>query len=520
MTNDNGLLKGTVILGFSGIIVKILSAAYRIPLTRMIGASGMGQYTAAFNIFMPFFSLATAGITPTISRLCAAADAGRKEDIIRIKHRAGVCFGITSAVRLVRGLIVSFLYSEYIDSPMIFAGVILLCPNLIFATYEAVYKGISQGTLNMTVSAKASILESASKTVIGICSVYFAGMMVENNRGDAQLVCAFATVSICGLICHLYMRSDFRKKYKSREKSSLNVTAKTLLSMAVPISVSALVVSLSNFCDTVVCLSIVKNIPDSVLMAAYPYISFTAVSEKAIWLFGVYQGLCLSVVNLIPSLSAAIGSSGLPVITKSVRRHDTKATSHRIDRLVKLTSAIVVPVSLFVTFFSGEVLITLYGGSGAQITLASHFLKIMAPAAVFSAFSFPLNSIMHAEGKSNTILKILLVSCGVKVALSIGLCSIGNINIMGCMISQIVFHIMVFVLSLEAIKSVYPVKNVFSHLIYPSMLSYVVLTFIRTLSELVLYNIPIEFKTVFCGGVFVLIYICVLIFTGFFVDNK
>jgi len=72
MTKDNSFIRNTAILGVSGIVVKILSAAYRIPLTRMLGARGMGQYTAAFNIFMPFFSLATAGITPTVSRLCAA----------------------------------------------------------------------------------------------------------------------------------------------------------------------------------------------------------------------------------------------------------------------------------------------------------------------------------------------------------------------------------------------------------------------------------------------------------------
>ena len=36
-------IKGTAILAVSGIVVKLLSAAYRIPLTRMIGAEGMGK---------------------------------------------------------------------------------------------------------------------------------------------------------------------------------------------------------------------------------------------------------------------------------------------------------------------------------------------------------------------------------------------------------------------------------------------------------------------------------------------
>ena len=520
MTNDNTFLKSTAILGLSGIVVKILSAAYRIPLTRMIGAEGMGQYTAAFNIFMPFFSLATAGITPTISRLCAAGAGRNRADVVAVKKKAGICFGIVSRLMIVAALIVSFVYSGYIDSPMIFTGVALLCPNLFFATFEAVYKGISQGSMNMTVSAKASMLESRSKTVIGVCSVYFAGMIIRENRGDAQLICAFATVSICGFICWVYLWQDFRKRYTVKEKSSINVTAGVLFSMAVPISMSALVVAVSNFCDTVVCLSIVKSIPDNVLMAAYPFVSFTAVEEKAIWLFGVYQGLCLSVVNLIPSLSAAIGSSGLPLITRAVQEGNPTVIRRQTDRLINLTAMCVVPVSMFVMFFAHDVLITLYGDNGAQTTLAAYFLRIMAPVAIVSAFSFPLNSIMHAAGRSSTVFRILLVSCGIKVLLSTRLCSVGDINIMGCVISQIVFHVMVFILSLGAVRSVYPVKNVFSHLIYPVMLSYVLLTFIRSVADFVLYSIPTAFRTLFCGGVFVLVYLAAIIFTGILIDKR
>ena len=518
MTNDNGFFKGTFILGVSGVIVKILSAAYRIPLTRMIGAEGMGQYTAAFNMFMPFFSLATAGITPTISRLCASQVEGKEDRIYEIKRKAGKYFGMTSLLMIFLALTVSRIYSVCIESPMIFTGVLLLCPNLFFATYEAIYKGISHGTMNMAVAAKASILESGAKTVIGVCSVYFAGIMIKNNRGDAQLVCAFATVSICGFICWLYMNKEFRSRYRAKSEDT-SVTAKMLFSMAVPVSVSALVVSLSNFCDTVLCLSIVKRIPDYQLMAAYPFISFTAVEEKAIWLFGVYQGLCLSVVNLIPSLAAAVGSSGLPVITKSIQDKNKEGTSRQIDRLVRLTAALVVPVSFFVMFFPGEVITTLYGDNGAQTALATVFLRVMAPVAILSAFSFPLNSIMHATGKSNTILRILLCACTIKVIISTGLCSVGRINIMGCIISQIIFHIAVFLLSLYAVKSVYPARNILGHIICPAILSYVMLSFIRAVSEFCLYNIPVNFRTVFCGGLFVLCYMCILVFTGFFVDK-
>ncbi len=522
MTNtakDNSFIKGTAILAISSMAVKLLSAAYRIPLTRMIGAEGMGKYSAAFNIFMPFFSLATAGITPTVSRLRATQPTDDTAAFVKIRKKASGFFGTVSFVLAVAALIVSYVYSIHIESPMIFYGVCLLVPNLIFATFEAIYKGISQGSLNMLVTAKAGVLESSAKVIIGITSVYLAGVMVRQGAGDAQLICAFATISICGLICLVYMHRDFARSYKTDKTSSIEITASTFMSMAVPIAMSALVVSLANFVDTVICLSIVKSIPDSQLMAAYPFISFSAEDEKAIWLFGVYQGLCLSVVNLIPSLSAAVGSSGLPFLTRSIRAESTDAVHRQTEKLIRITAFLVVPVSLFVAFFPNEVLITLYGDRGAQTELATYFLRFMAPVAILSAFSFPLNSILHADKKSSTIFRILLLACGIKVVSCIQLCSVGSINIMGCIISQIAFHCIVFGLSVMAVKKTDKNFNIFRHIVLPLVVAYILLTFLRIFADFVLYTVPVVFRTVFCGGIFVIVYVTIFLFMGFFVDK-
>lgn len=519
MTKDNIFIKSTAILAISGMAVKLLSAAYRIPLTRMIGAEGMGKYSAAFNIFMPFFSLATAGITPTVSRLRAMQDTADIPAFVKIRNKAGSLFGTTSAVLAVAALAVSYIYSRHIDSPMIFYGVCLLVPNLLFATFEAIYKGISQGSLNMLVTAKAGLLESGAKVIIGITSVYLAGVMIRQGAGDAQLICAFATISICGLICLVYMNRDFAYNYKTDRISNLEITAHTFMSMAVPVAMSALVVSLSNFVDTVICLSIVKEIPDSRLMAAYPFVSFTAEDEKAIWLFGVYQGLCLSVTNLIPSLSAAVGSSGLPFITRSMQSDSPSAVHRHTERLVRITAFLVVPVSLFVAFFPNEVLVTLYGDRGAQTRLATYFLRFMAPVAILSAFSFPLNSILHAGKKSSSILKILLLACGVKVISCTQLCGVGNINIMGCIISQALFQCIVFGLSVMSVKKTDKDFTIFRHIALPLVISYLLLTFLRIFADFVLYTVPTVFKTMFCGGIFVVVYVTILLFLGFFVDK-
>ena len=110
MTKDNTLLKNTAVLAVSGIIVKGLSAVYRIPLTRMLGAEGMGQYSAAFNIFMPFFAFCCAGITPTLSRLSARTKEERKGEILYLQRKSGVYFGLLSLVMACWRLVVAGVY--------------------------------------------------------------------------------------------------------------------------------------------------------------------------------------------------------------------------------------------------------------------------------------------------------------------------------------------------------------------------------------------------------------------------
>ena len=45
------IVKGTLMLSLAGIIVRVLGAVLRIPLTHIIGAEGMGIYSLAFPVY-------------------------------------------------------------------------------------------------------------------------------------------------------------------------------------------------------------------------------------------------------------------------------------------------------------------------------------------------------------------------------------------------------------------------------------------------------------------------------------
>ena len=62
-------MKGAIVLGIAGLIVKVLGAFFRIPLANIIGDTGMGYYQTAYPIYVLLLTLSTAGIPTAIARL-------------------------------------------------------------------------------------------------------------------------------------------------------------------------------------------------------------------------------------------------------------------------------------------------------------------------------------------------------------------------------------------------------------------------------------------------------------------
>ena len=67
MSRGQSFLGGAALLAAAGILSKVLGAAYRIPLARLIGPEGMGLYGMAYPLYAMILALSTAGIPVAIS---------------------------------------------------------------------------------------------------------------------------------------------------------------------------------------------------------------------------------------------------------------------------------------------------------------------------------------------------------------------------------------------------------------------------------------------------------------------
>src|SRR3712207_2886192 len=82
------LIKGTFILGISGICAKFLGIFFRWPLIMLIGDEGIGYYQMSYPLYMFFIAIAS-GIPVAVSKLVSEKRAtGDYEGTIQVLRKA------------------------------------------------------------------------------------------------------------------------------------------------------------------------------------------------------------------------------------------------------------------------------------------------------------------------------------------------------------------------------------------------------------------------------------------------
>ena len=104
-------LHGALILTASIMIVKVIGALFKVPLTWIITEDGMGYFNTAYMFYSPLYSLATAGFPIAISRLVSESYTRRRFRDIRQIHRASIPIFITTGTA---GFLLMFLGAPFV----------------------------------------------------------------------------------------------------------------------------------------------------------------------------------------------------------------------------------------------------------------------------------------------------------------------------------------------------------------------------------------------------------------------
>jgi stage V sporulation protein B len=145
------LAGGATFLAVFAVLSKIIGAVYRIPLTNIIGAEGIGMYQLVFPVYSLLLTLPS-GISIAVSRLVAERRARLQsgKEILRASMPLVLGFSVAAFMFLLFfGRPLAILQGN----PQIKFGFMFMSPALLFVALSGVLRGWFQGNMNMKPTA-------------------------------------------------------------------------------------------------------------------------------------------------------------------------------------------------------------------------------------------------------------------------------------------------------------------------------------------------------------------------------
>ena len=409
-------LRGAAILTIAGVAVKILGSVNRIWLSRFLGGEGIGLYQMAYPIYLLFAAVASAGVPLAVSIIVAKYLAeNRRADLEVLPLRLGKIF-------LVTGVLLTFVVymgSEFlirggiITDPRANLGILAVLPAIFLAFFVGGLRGYFQGYQEMLPTAVSQVIEQLVRVFAMLILAYLL-LPYGLEYAAAGAAGGAGVGAIGGLIVLLYfyrshvnIASDRQTELPSdgEKHSTIRQLCRQLLNLAVPISLTNLVIPLTAFSDMIL-------VPKCLLglgltaQAATTQFGYLAGMAQPLILLGTIPTVALS-FSLVPALAQA-GSGNFTQISATVRD------------AVKLALLISVPAGLGMSALGEPLARLLYAEPAAGPVLLHS-----GPALALLGLLQVSNAVLQGLGK--VYWPLISLGAGLLLKIAFVLCFAGNI---------------------------------------------------------------------------------------------
>lgn len=477
MKKQQGYLYGTVVLAIGTLVVKLIGALFKIPLTNVLGGVGMSYFNVAYDLYYPLYALFVSGVPVAVSKLVSESAAkGRIQDansLLRIALSMFTAIGLLGSLIMLLG---TGWFTSVVQNPDAKYAVIMLAPSIFFGCITAALRGYWQGMQDMVPTAVSQIVEALTKLIFGLVISYYIvslGMQEFAQSGTvfgaaydsaeyAQLavlpyaaagaVLGVSISTLCGTIYmmlrHLFARKSL-KAQETGERTPRRALARRLLALAVPVCVASVISNLTSFIDLISVMNrlntAIQSAP-SVLLARYPDMIPAGVEldKLASYLYGCYSGLAVPIYNLVPALAMTIGVSVLPAVSGAWAVGDREKLQRNVTSSLRMTAILSMPISAGICALSPQILNLLFFSRPMEAAVIAPALRLMGVGAMFVALTLPLNAMLQAVGRADLPVKLLLVGGAVKLALNYFLVAIPQINIQAAPVGTFACYAIVF----------------------------------------------------------------------------
>lgn len=548
-------LFSAIILAVGGILAKIIGAFYKIPLTNILGANGMGVYYLIFPIYSLFLVISSSGISIAVTKLIATERKLRnRENEIKI-FNSGLIFSF--GVSFILSLIILFFARDISimqGNENAYLGYMVIAPAIICASLISILRAYFQGVENFVPTSFSTIVEQIVKLIFGLfLSIRFLNYGIEYAVVGAVLgVTISEFFAMILLLINFYFYKKREKEYlisnRSKNKSqsvflfynpkvfksknlkkgkiekgkwnenkkSPDLTKKQaflkVLKYSLPATLSSFVIPATTFIDSFMVINILVGSGFS--------------SSMSTSLYGLTTGVVGSLISLPVLLVSSLSTAIIPNLSGTYASEEKRVVEERVAFFIKITWLIALPLFAYFLIYSNEIVSVLFGGGLSfkgfdELAFASKLMMIGSVEIVYYAFLLTFIAILQAINKPIIPMICLLIGLGFRTLLCLVLVNIPSINVFGILISNILFLSLTAIACLIAIKK-YINFNISkkSFLIYP-VLAVSVSVFVALSFKAILLNYMSKLAySIISGGLGVLVYLLLILNFAVFTEKE
>ena len=409
MQRKNPLLIGTFILTVTGLISRFIGFFYRIFLSKVFGAEGMGIYQLISPVLALSFAFTVSGIQTAISKYVAGETTTRD---YKTSFRT-LWMGFLLSMALSIGcMLYIYHYSEWIAVTLLFEKrtaplLRILALSIPMATVHSCINGYFYGIKRTAIPALSQMAEQIVRVgsvylIYYVCqsrgmtpSISFAVVGLVIGESAAMLV---SVIAILIRYVHLFDRkSAMRPIYAKPLYSKSSLTKKysqiteNLLRLSIPLSANRVLINILQSIEAV-------YIPNRLM-------AYGLNNADALGVYGVLTGMSLPLILFPSAITNSIAVLLLPIVSEADARND----EHTVTKTI-LTS---IKYGLLLGF-ACTALFLLLGRAAGRILfdseLAGSFILTLSFICPFMYIASTLNSILNGLGKTSLTFCYSIVS--------------------------------------------------------------------------------------------------------------
>lgn len=438
--------------------VKILGMFYRLVITNIegFGDSGNGFYQTGFQVYTLLLAISSVGIPNAVSKMVSEKTAlGDYKGAHRIFKTALLLFagvGLACSALLYFGA--DFIANEIIGMG---AGVSYtmraLAPSTFFVCVSSVISGYFLGNRDMRATSSSQVLEQFFKCTLTITIVFIlAGQAPEIMSAGANLATTIATMLSFAYLWIFY--STQRKGIMQRvneapqmgEKKPIGKVMTSIIMIAFPIALSAIITSITRIIDTATIARGIKTAFEAGIPGQAGVPTMEALEKEAVRLAGQLSKSD-TLTNLPLALNIAFSTALVPTVSSAMALGKREEASGKILYSMLISILLVLPCAIGYIALAKPIYSMLYPNA----SLGFDLLMISSVALVFMALNQTISGALQGLGKIYVPAVGLLIGGAVKVILNVILIRQPSINIYGAAISTVVCHFIAFGISFYVI---------------------------------------------------------------------